>query len=70
MTSVRPVWCAQCKVAWMQAIVEKLDAAITAQAYPVRCPRCTCHRRVRRIENETGFNAEHPEVRWIQVESK
>lgn len=60
-----PVWCSGCKVAWVVAIVEKLDAALGERASPVRCPRCACHRRVRRIPEELAFRQDHPEVRWV-----
>lgn len=64
-----PVWCVRCKVAWRQellAAAELAAGAITAKAQPVRCPRCTCHRAVRRIEPELNFEQQHPEVRWLK----
>jgi hypothetical protein len=66
MTITAPVWCASCKVAWVQSIVEQFSAPITQAASPVRCPRCTCHRRVRRIPEEVQFSRDHPEVTWIR----
>ena len=64
-----PVWCVRCKVAWMQEVLaaaELAAGAITAKAKPVRCPRCSCHRAVRRVEHGLNFERQHPEVCWLK----
>lgn len=64
---MQPIWCRACKLAWHEAILEaaEMRGAVTVKAQAVRCPRCKCHRGIRRIADEAVFRGEQPEVRWM-----
>ena len=61
------VWCRGCRVAWMADVAAQTGAAVNQRAVPVRCPRCSCHRRVTLTGDEETFRRSQPHVEWLQA---